>query len=109
MTFYVGQKVVCVDNSDREFIHGSESVACWLMVGTVYTVRRTMHRHRKLVWLAGINRRRTRNGIDWADSGFFADRFRPLTERKSSTETGMSILREIVQRETVDVPSKVKA
>ena len=92
MTFRIGQKVVCVDDRPQEG-------ASWDVPpqkGAVYTVQWVgFHRYEHFlealcVYLCEINRP---SGLP-----FFATRFRPIVERK--TETGMAILREILDRES---------
>ena len=104
MSFKIGQKVVCI-NTDQHPLgkgdYGAPPVADHIEIGKVYIIRRLSNRKIPLVWLQGINRRQPHaDGGFWTDSGFLAFRFRPLIERK--TETGMSILREIIDRESVE-------
>jgi hypothetical protein len=104
--FHVGQKVVCVDNSERGQHDDTPPIAHWLEVGAVYVIRRLSNKKRPLVWVQGINRTYWQPGVLWTDAGFYADRFRPLIKRTTSTETGMQLLTDILKRETVDEPIK---
>lgn len=95
MSFRVGQKVVCVDARDRRgYIHPEDHpVSHWLAEGAVYTIRKTMHRKTRLVWINGINRRKKTGSTIWVDSGFFASRFRPVAERKTNISIFTAMLK----------------
>lgn len=99
MTFYVGQRVVCVDTSKPDIgkvFHGFRVSGDLdgLQDGKIYTIR-GFHP----VWTTGepgvyleeIKRRISSD--DGKEVSFKASRFRPLIER--STETGMAILRKV--------------
>lgn len=94
--FRVGQKVVCVD--------GEEHPRLWCpKTGGVYTIRSVF------VWddcpyiRLEEYRHRTRSSGPWGEGGWNALRFRPVVE--PGTETGMSILRELLN--TQDKPLEV--
>lgn len=107
MAFHIGQKAVCVDDDNRNQRAGGRDVNFWLKVGNIYIVRKVSTLKRNLVWLQGINRRETYLGEDWSDSGFWADRFRPLIERK--TESGVAVLRKIADDASRKVPAAIVA
>lgn len=91
MSFHVGQKVVCVDDSITTRTHEH-----LLRCGELYVVAGHMRTSRNE---PGVN-------ILNVGLGFRASRFRPLTEK--STDTGFAILEEIRKRETVPAqPEKV--
>lgn len=104
MTFYVGQKVVCVDDDDHpEWNPGLDlksdlPVRAWISRGTVYQIRKIIADE---VWLEGINRKGRHNGHNWADGGFFSRRFRPLTERKTDISVFKKMLNPADNRERV--------
>ena len=75
MAFYVGQKVVCVD--DRPFF--SEGVPVPLVLGRIYTVA-GFDNHDCLVLVEQPGR----NFAGWrSDLGYQKSRFRPVVERKT--------------------------
>ena len=77
MAFYVGQKVVCVDDSEIKSIG--------LLAGTVCTVTRaTTFLHLEVVYIAEF---RTRFAV-W----FFARRFRPVVEKKTDISIFTALL-----------------
>lgn len=107
---YIGQMVVCVDDKfpykffyrvpDRERYTLNFPVR-----GKIYRIRRFIGRGR------GILLHEVSNPISYlfnpedgksyeGEPSFYAWRFRPLEEKKKSTETGMTILKEILERET---------
>ncbi len=83
--FRVGQKVVCVDASLRGLPH------CLLRRGEIYQIVHIAHDgcldvgHDPVAALC---------------VAYKSDRFRPLIEK--STDAGMAILKEILDRETID-------
>lgn len=86
MTFRVGQKVVCVDASD----------APMLRLNSIYTVVGILSDP----WGEGLQVNETSPaayGDDWW-TGFRAERFRPIVERK----TGISIFTKMLTPEGVD-------
>lgn len=91
MSFHVGQKVVCVDDSlPANRWHRAHP----LIKGQVYVVH---HLFVKCI------------DIDGSRRGWQNWRFRPIVEKKSSTEAGMAILNKILdgvtrkrERELVD-------
>ena len=91
MTFHVGQKVVCVDNSDWE---------TRLVSGGVYTVTAIAPAHGEI--FVGLAETPSKAGLQWR-----ACRFRPLVTR--STDTGFAILEDIRKRESVPADEKVRA
>jgi hypothetical protein len=91
MTFHIGQKVVCIDNSPG-YAHGDP---CPLALKTVYVV---------LAIKAGPDGRLGLStngdpGIYWSTT-----RFRPLVERKSETDISWAI--DILDRVSKDTRSK---
>lgn len=81
MSFYVGQKVICIDNLCRSGIPipGYNYVS----LNTVYTVRdifQNPYDGRTLLRLTEIKNPPFPSGIE---PGFDATRFRPITERKT--------------------------
>lgn len=108
MAFRVGQKVVCV-KSRR---YGGTGAEIMPVKGNVYTVRgidlnRPGCNCEVGLWLEEITNPPMdyRGGIE--ECSFDATRFRPLVEKK--TETGMAILREILDRETITDKPPVRA
>lgn len=98
MSFHVGQKVVCVD--DRERHPADRGLMPAIRRGQIYVVRghTTDSINDTGVLLEGVCGGFWSNGIE---RSFYPDRFRPLQER--STETGMSILRSLLNtRELVE-------
>jgi hypothetical protein len=100
MVFHVGQKVVCVDADDTS-AHGRKE----LSEGSVYTVRWVGQNDRKHPARPELSNTVGVRLIEipirsHGDNPFSALRFRPLVSK--STETGMAILREILDRENVD-------
>jgi len=105
MAFYVGQRVVCVDDDFERPPLGE----IFPREGTVYTVRRVIVTKE----LAGlhlteiVNKRRWYANQLWpVEVRFDFDAFRPLADTKKSTETGMEILREIVRNPKTPALSK---
>ena len=106
MAFHIGQKVVCVDARETGIDRNV------LTKGAVYTVRWIGPRASTHPTLPEMNTplairlievpRRTHS-----DNPFSIARFRPVVEK--STESGMAILREILDRETIkdDKPVKI--
>lgn len=96
MTFRVGQKVVCVGALSPTFY--GEKVP---EVGKVYTIRNV----RKFENGIGLHLREIANSVHRYQDGtyeafFHKEFFRPVVEK--STDTGMAILREILDRESHD-------
>lgn len=96
MIFRAGQRVVCIDAKVRPesslFVIGGEE----LVEGTVYTVRANVTAgpdSTPAILLEEIRLPALSGPFD--EGAFYADRFRPVTER--STETGMAILRKVLQ------------
>lgn len=107
MAFRVGQKVVCVDDSGWESWRAS-----WLLpvTGTTYTIRSIGHAYTNETQEPCIRLEELRNReaqVPGQEPNFRASRFRPLVERK--TETGMAILREILDRESHQNRAPAKA
>lgn len=101
MTFYVGQKVVCVDDSVHpEWNVNPDFRYCGdldgLKRGLIYTIRRVGYDKidgDPVIWLQEIIR------TEWplaGESGFHQLRFRPLTETEKQTD--ISVFREILDR-----------
>lgn len=104
--FWIGQKVVCVDDSpsdDPRCGPGGDWVPNYPKRGQIYTVRGISNTG-SIVLDEIMNPIREFLGGD-AEAHWKPHRFRPLVEK--STDTGMAILREILDRETVtDKPRK---
>jgi hypothetical protein len=106
--FHIGQKVVCVDDT---YEHPNWSfVPNRPVAGEVYTIRgfSTDHEGNERLILEELNN----PIIEWmvagfAEGSFPSRRFRPLLEKK--TDTGMALLKEILERETVKDPTPVVA
>lgn len=82
MAFRIGQKVVCINNSNG---FCEKSVVCPLIVGGVYSV---VEINSESLWCDGDK-----------NHAWHHTRFRPLIEK--STDTGFAILEEIRRRETI--------
>lgn len=100
MAFYVGQKVVCVD-ADSPGITGGY---IWekgeeIFNGRIYTVSRTWIDYWGYAVVDLVEVKRVQ-GTRPCPIGYGVFRFRPLVEK--STDTGMAILREILDRESVE-------
>lgn len=82
MTFYVGQKVVCVDDKNRTvFRPGTEE---FITCGSVYVIRWLGFLDREPVLrLEGVVRPSYARIPEWSDYPFAIDRFRPVVERKT--------------------------
>lgn len=106
MTFRIGQKVVCVDG---KFIdprwYRSDIRPC---TGQVYTVRgfaseeylkASDDQASPKIYLEEIVNPEVKWGFGLAELAFPMCRFRPVIE--NSTDTGMAVLREILDRETI--------
>ena len=80
MAFYVGQRVVCVDNKgQRDFLQN----------GQTYTIERGnfVDNDKVFVWIAGVC-------VDCPIlRGFFASRFRPLVEKKTDISVFTALLK----------------
>lgn len=97
--FYVNQKIICVDaiSGPGEWLDGEA-----LTDGAIYTVKRVWvdANGNPVLDLVEISRN-PRSHIFWKfPVGYCQFRFRPLTERKHSTEAGVELLRKIAR----DVP-----
>lgn len=93
MTFYVGQKVVCVDATVSRGFHWDKGESpC---EGTIYTISRISRDEDGEIILSFFELQRTLRSIRiyGENVGYWSNRFRPLIER--STETGMGILRKV--------------
>ena len=91
--FYVGQKVVCVDDVPVQLRVGDPTFP--LRSGEVYTVRGFAdQRGDKCILLCEIFE------PELADLGYFARRFRPAVERKTSIEIFTRMLNPSKERET---------
>lgn len=75
MAFYVGQKVVCVDDSPSKW--GDPSL---LTKGAIYTIRKVVMEGRG-VWLDEVSHDRPDNIFGY--EAFWAWRFRPAVEKKT--------------------------
>lgn len=108
MTFRIGQKVVCVDDSGGNYSPwpiSIDSTVDGLTKNRVYHIRRVgKYRGAKVVWLAEINRGRCSNHPRAGEVGFARERFRPLIERK----TDISIFTEILHNTKSPITEKVQ-
>lgn len=95
--FHVGQRVVCVDDE------ATAKYSKWpcsggmdgLKKGVVYTIRATgEYRGVSCIWIEEISRPKRLAEYEYGELGFAVQRFRPIEGR--STETGMAILRDIL-------------
>lgn len=101
MAFRVGQKVVCV--SARVCVTpGPEPV-----FGSTYTIREIETDYKGDLGLRLQEIQKPISHHHNKEYGFYAFRFRPLIEK--STDTGMAILREILDRETVNDRVPIRA
>jgi hypothetical protein len=105
MAFRVGQKVVCVDDVECSwFDFGEDTRPNHPKKGGVYTVRWSGPFTfdvgvRAGVYLVEIENPKFLWDVgEFCEAAFGADRFRPVVEQ--STNAGMAILREILDRET---------
>ncbi len=108
MGFRAGQQVVCVDAAPNR--HVPVGYRTKLEKGAVYTVLRAVvcSDGFPAVLLVEVQPSQVPGWPrDWFE-GFRPERFRPVVKpkREASTETGMTLLREIAERETI--PGKVK-
>lgn len=104
MSFYVGQKVVCVD--DSQHIENKPPVTRYIRCGNIYVVRAVGEcpykpwRYRgPAVWLVGVHRD---DDPMWPDFPFDVDRFRPVDERKTDISIFTKILQDARKPVTVD-------
>jgi len=106
MAFHVGQKVVCVDATNFRNPHLSYLTnGKYPCLGMVYTIRGFTPS--AMILLEGMHCAPYSWTTHYGEGGWLPWRFRPVIEK--STDTGMAILREILDRETVkdDKPIKV--
>lgn len=103
MAFRTGQEVVCIDDQSRlGRSHLETDGITRIGSGSVYKVSISTTRDGfAAVHLVGIRRPH--------GQAYYADRFRPLMRK--STDIGMAILTEILDRETIkdDKPIKVRS
>lgn len=102
MTFYVGQKVVCLDAEPhlRYMPPGFNGIGDLdgLTEGAVYTVRRVGRRHPadpmpNSLWLEELRRPlRVETCIMLGEAGFDPRRFRPVVERKTDISVFQAML-----------------
>lgn len=107
MNFYVGQKVVCVnDRCLPDQWAGYEWDGDAPTIGNVYTVRSVHHDKQQnlVLWLNEI-RRSKRSIEEWHDDliGYGAERFRPLVERKTDISIFTEILNDVNNRQSANV------
>lgn len=94
MAFYVGQRVVCVDDSISGYGKGRSDHPHRLRGGQIYTVRDVGINEQicddaiPVLWLEGV----TRLNCYGQDVGYAAARSRPVVERKTSIETFTAML-----------------
>jgi hypothetical protein len=115
MAFRVGQKVVHVaDTGNLSRKRGNQLWPAEITVGRVLTIRDIDTRYLKWYGILGLRFEEfvfeavPVAGLGDVEPAFPSDHFRPLIERK--TDTGMAILREILDRESHQdrVPTKAK-
>ena len=105
--FYIGQKVVCVNNKGnfsnlkKKMYPDSQQVHDKLIVGNIYTIRDIFYDHNCtddgiVVLLKEIERVKYSSG---RESGFHHSRFRPL--EKKSTDVGFNVLMNICKNANV--------
>ena len=111
MSFYIGQKVVCI-NDQRLIPDRMHPVSLWITKGSIYEIRwfgpspDPAVLYEPTVRLVGINRGEDASGNpDWFDLPFCAFRFRPLIEK--STEAGVEVLKQIARDVTERKPVKI--
>lgn len=98
MTFYVGQKVVCVNDAIEPWrvpwkLPKKPNLG-GLSKGVVYSVRRVgLYRGVRCLWLAEIVRPEYAPG--YGEVGFGQHRFRPLVEK--GTDKGVALLKKIAE------------
>lgn len=100
MSFHIGQKVVCVDDSPNPTLGASR-----LTKGQIYVIRALSYGYDDThfcVHVHGVHGGLRPRGR--GERGFYPRRFRPVVERK----TDISIFIEILDRETVRDPVRVK-
>jgi len=103
--FRIGQKVVCVRNFPvgQEVRYSTGARSNKIQIGSVYTIREVDTRAVHLHGVACVRLVEVVNDVQqttvgpW-ERGYPATSFRPVVERGS--ETGMAILREILERES---------
>lgn len=93
MTFYIGQKVVCIDDSSNTFILKLH-LRCWhhLKIGEVYTISGFDPEGVDAVYLIEIPEL-VISGWDFP-VGWGVERFRPLVEKK----TDISVFQQMLQK-----------
>lgn len=105
MAFRVGQKVVCVNVTGHFGTWHPVGDLGALTLNAIYTVKSVgIYRECPTVWLEEIVREIRM--VDFGEPGYSILRFRPLIEK--STDAGMAILREILDRETDKPPVKAQ-
>ena len=103
--FHIGQKVVCVNDhyTPGSWDRGRPNLA---RAGVVYTVRTVCMWPYANAPMLAITLHEVINPVLLWDTGhtleyaFAAHRFRPVVEKK--TDAGMAILKEILERETIN-------
>lgn len=95
MSFYVGQKVVCVNADPRAF----NPVSCdWkpgeeLVEGAIYTIRRAyVFNSLAIVQLDEICRAQIAFDVYGENAGYAAARFRPVVKRKTDISVFVAML-----------------
>jgi len=89
--FYVGQKVVCVDDTPRISHAGN-----WISVGEVYIIRGLYKNTEDNIVLVGVLLEEIVTGethLCGREKGFYADRFRPVIEKKTDIEWAHELCR----------------
>lgn len=108
MTFYVGQKVVCVDDSPWRNI-GCRGYPMILRRGAIYTIVAisTGYSDAKIglhfAEIRDLGGPRYIAGVPGGPRGYDSERFRPVVEKK----TDISMFEEILRRETIDDRERV--
>lgn len=100
MMFRIGQKVVCVRRVGER-----HKLTAWPEIEGIYTIRAVRTNVIRPAHGVALLLSEIKNPIDPAwdlEPGFYSNLFRPIVEK--STDTGMAILKEILERETVRDP-----
>ena len=99
--FRIGQRVVCVDTTCRGMT--GRPVSYWIKEGSIYTIRWIGHWECPF-YPGGICVRLEeieRPSEHWGDCPFYADRFRPLVEKKTDISVFKALLNPVQEKENV--------
>ena len=103
MAFYVGQKVVCVDDTPDKHPMRAANMA-GLMAGTIYTVRAIrVHDHSGRPGLMLQEIMRPILGGDGREQPFSVQRFRPAVERKTDISIFTRILDDVKHNRATEI------